>query len=351
VRALVAAALALLGAGCELPESSLAITIEPEATELRGDKIVYQASGAFMVRVTAVTDAGDVDTNLRSLAAQLAIKTDTGEISGESETTLVRSATDRHVFLGSGSLTWPQGGAVTVAARVAGIEASRQLMIDTPEIALVVARPQPDTGTSSVGLAFCVVSSARAGSVALHLESAAFTGTADTDRTAALIRGSCPIADANIATHAPPELAIESYAALSLTTRSTRPAIAAVLTSPIAGAPPLDTLDAATFPVVVPPPVASLSFVSLPSTALVGAVITARVQATTGPAGTGKPVKGVVVTFSASASVTFVPPMLATDDLGVAETSFVMPNVGGGSLIVGASGAQRQTSATIATGP
>ena len=350
MKALVAA-IALIAAGCGVEASSLVVMIEPEAAELRGGNIMYQAGGAFTVHVEAVTDAADVDTSLQALAAELTVADDRGAMSATGKVSLVRSASNPHVFLGTAMLGWPAGGAVTVTARVAGVEAAQRLTIATPEVALVVARAQPVPGTRSADVAFCVVSSARDGSVVLHLERATFTGTAEVDRTAALVRGPCAIAGADVAIPAPAELVIESHAALSLTTRSETPAISAALPAPTAGAAALAMITAQAIAVVVPPPVASLTFVSIPIAARAGTVITAQVEATTGPGGTGRGIKGVTVSFVASASLTFIPPTAATDDQGFATTMFVMPELRGGSLIVGATGAELLTSATIAAAP
>lgn len=338
------ALLICFASACERPDSTLTVTLSPERLEMRDKNIAYQGNGTFTVHVTAVSDHEAVDMNLRALSAELTVAADTGSTPAPSKVMLLRSDEDPHTFEGAAMLAWPLGGPVVVIARVAGIQGQLRLTIDQPRMTLAIAPDAPDPGTGTSSVQFCVVSSARAGTVAVHLENATFTGTTTTDTMLALTRGDCPVdAAVPLTKDVPPE----SHATLSLTTKSANPSIAATLPSATAGATPLDFLAAHTISVEIPAAVARLELTA-PASARTGTVVTAQARASTAMGG---PVKGVIVAFSASAEVTFITATASTDTDGQATTQFVMPELDGGALLVHVAGGQRQDTATITTAP
>lgn len=339
-------ALTVLGA-CEDPKDSrLTVTLDADLSEHHGDTIVYQGNGSFMVTVTAATDASDTDVNLQTLATELVVSTADGSSASVVKGALLRA--DAHTFKGTVMLSWPQGGPVTVTARVAGVERPQEFKLAVPRIALVIGKSSPNTGNATVDVPFCVVSSARGVSTSVHLEQATFSMSTDVDKTAALIRDACPIKTEDIATPAPSDLDVQSHTLLSLTSSSASPTITVTLASPTMTAPPLGFIDAqAVGPLTIPPKVASVTFVqpTSPASAQVGSVVTVQVKAVDA---NRNAVKGVVETYSSSAQLLFVPPTSKTNDEGIAITSFVMPDLMGGSLIVGATGADPLVIATAA---
>jgi hypothetical protein len=321
--------------GCTQPENNtLSLALSADMLEQSDGVIVYQGYGSFLVTVTAKTEP-TTDTNLATLAAELVISTDGGTSGPATKATLVRSASDARMFAGTAMLSWPLGGDILVTAKVAGVEKSEPFTIAKPEIALVFGAPSPNTGTASVDVPFCIVSSVRGASVVVHLEAATFAGTADVDKTAPLLREGCTLTGVT----PPPGLVVQSHATLGLTTLAAMPTVSVTLTSPVMSAAPLAYIaPMSPMGVVVPPKVKTVRFTTpiAPASAQVGHVVPVSVLAVDA---NDLPVQGVSVSFSSSAEVVFVPATTKTNGSGAATTSFVMPDLDGGSLLISATGA------------
>ena len=319
-------------------ETEITLEVTPEPMELVMGEITHNGIGSFTVHVTATTDEDTADRNLQSLAVELQVSTAVGSSTAVTKGALIRSGD--HAFKGTFAQSWPQGGPIEMTVRAGGVQQSTPLIVNLPELELAPAIPVPDAAAANASLKFCVVSTTTAGSVSVHLQDATFMTMTPSDATAPLVRGPCPIAGAVT----PAGFEALSHAAFTLTSQSSAPTVAVSLANPIAGAPPLATILARTFPLVIPAAVNAIAFQSPPATAAPGTLVTLQVKASS----SAGPVKGVTLTFQASSELTFIPPSPKTDSAGLASTSFVMPNLGGALLLLGVAGGGEQDDTTIA---
>ncbi len=305
----------------------------------------YQSFGTFTIKASATVTDPDGDVEAKPRTPLRATATIDGVVPVAGATTsvtisLVPDRAQRGRYAGAGMLAWPPGGHLPVIVTVTG--APDPLEVDVPltrpRIAFAYTSGSQNGSFSMVPM--CVVSTILVGSISVHLEQATFASTTSADQTFLLTAGPCGLMQP---TQTPTDkLAVASHATFVVTTTADKFVASATLAGP-SNAPPLDTIQPVSIPAppVQPTPVV-LTFSSVPvAPVAAGNIVTLEVTATRGTS----PAKNVPIMFQSSPEVDLVPSTTTTGDDGKARTSFAMPDLGSGMLVVGAFGAT--TSATV----
>lgn len=308
-------------------------------------QVRYSALGSFQISVTATfTEDDHLLAGTAAPRATVAITNAAPIVPGSVTSAVISLAPSEPGggFHGTATLVWPPGGPVGVEVLVSG--ATEPETVTAPLVTPQIVLRQPLSLKTNLGL--CFESTTESGQLAVHLEKGTFAGGSQTDQSLALVPGPC---DAALTVAFPvPLQAPRSHVPFSISANS-ETTVAATLAG-MMSAPPVAVLQTPPLSVVSPQKTAlTLMFQNPPTSAAAGTIVTLVVKARdVGPTSTDD--AQVPVAFSISPDVALAPESAVTGQAdGEAKTSFAMPALGGGSLVVTATSGAVQATPVVLT--